>query len=149
MKEFIDAMKNYAVFKGRTSRSGYLMFMVWNIIISFVLALLAHLGSVFEVLITIYQILLFVPTFSISARRLHDINKSGWFQLLPVPVFILGVIAIPFVKIVGIIVIAAACILSLGLLCLLCFKKGDQGDNRFGPAVAPIAPGPLIPPEVA
>ena len=55
------------------------------------------------------QLFLFIAGISLTVRRLHDINKSGWWMLI---VF----------TIVGIIV----------LLFWEC-QQGDEGENRFGP----------------
>lgn len=44
-----------------------------------------------------------------SVKRLHDVDKSGWFYLL---------ILVPFV--------------NLWIIYLLFFKKGTVGENRFG-----------------
>jgi uncharacterized membrane protein YhaH (DUF805 family) len=51
-----------------------------------------------------------VPSIAVGARRLHDVNKSGWWQLLVI------------VPVVGWII-----------LLIWVIKKGDEGENRFGP----------------
>ena len=30
----------------------------------------------------IFSLLTFIPSIAVAARRLHDVNKSGWWQLL-------------------------------------------------------------------
>ena len=52
---------------------------------------------------------LLIPMLSVQVRRLHDINRSGWWIL------------IAFVPLVG----------AILLLVWHC-SKGTQGDNRFG-----------------
>ena len=55
-------------------------------------------------------IFLFLAPLSLTARRLHDVNRSGWWQLIFV---------IP--------------LLGLILWLYWMLKKGDEGENRFGP----------------
>ena len=57
---------------------------------------------------------------SVSSRRLHDVSQSGFLVLLHL---------IPP--------------LGLGLTIYLSFKKGDEGENAFGPA--PFGPYPTRP----
>ena len=42
----------------------------------------------------IFQLLVFLPGIALGARRLHDIDKSGWWQLLWIAVLIGWVILI-------------------------------------------------------
>lgn len=51
----------------------------------------------------------YIPSLALSARRLHDIGRSGWWQLLGI---------IPLVQLV--------------LLFFWC-KPSSPGENRFGP----------------
>ena len=54
-------------------------------------------------------LLLFIPAISVSVRRLHDIDKSGWFVLIS---------AIPFIGWI--------------ILAIMLIGKGTSGKNRFG-----------------
>ena len=54
------------------------------------------------------SLLLILPLFAVTARRLHDINMSGWWQL------------IGFVPIIGWLMIFFYC------------KKSDLEDNKYG-----------------
>ena len=86
-------MKQYADFKGRARRKEYWMFFLFNVIIAFALGLIdgvfgwsdSELGL--GVLGSIYSLCVFVPSLSVSVRRLHDIGKSGWnyfYILIPI-----------------------------------------------------------------
>src|SRR5574344_463768 len=66
---------------------------------------------------TLYGIILIPTCFSLSIRRLHDLNKSGWFLLL----FILGSV-IPFIGL----------IFEIWLIILLYFIKGSDEPNKYG-----------------
>jgi len=67
----------YADFNGRASRPEFWWFVLATVIVSLVLNIL-HL-SIIGLLV---NLALIVPSFAVGARRLHDIGKSGWFQLV-------------------------------------------------------------------
>ena len=83
---FVDAIKSvfsqYVGFSGRARRSEYWFFCLFNIIVSFLLSILAiKVGSVFSIVSTIYYLAVLLPSLAVFIRRLHDIGKSGWFYL--------------------------------------------------------------------
>ena len=105
----IDAYKKYwtrfADFSGRTSRRDYWLFVLMNIIVSIVLTMILSAllgrgltvsnlkdaeeifnlfksGSVAGTISLIWYLLNIIPSLSISVRRMHDINKSGWAILV-------------------------------------------------------------------
>lgn len=91
---FLDAIgsgfRNYVTFRGRASRSEYWYWTLFVMLISIAAAVLdgalgagrvdAGTGSgVVSVLVTLAVLL---PGLAVSTRRLHDIGRSGWWQLL-------------------------------------------------------------------
>lgn len=82
MKHFVDALKNYANFKGRTGRKAFWTFILINFGISMVLGLIGNAIN-FVFLSSVYNLAVLVPSLAIGARRMHDIGKSGWFYLIP------------------------------------------------------------------
>jgi uncharacterized membrane protein YhaH (DUF805 family) len=88
---FVDAVKTcfskYASFEGVASRSEYWW---WNLFY-----FLAVIGSVFisPVLYFIVLLGLLLPTLAVGVRRLHDIDKSGWWLLVSL-IPIIGLIMI-------------------------------------------------------
>jgi uncharacterized membrane protein YhaH (DUF805 family) len=118
---FLEAVKSYFVrwndFKGRSSRSEYWWAILFTNIVNIVLnVLLPNLEpsdstGLFLLALLKLGILLFMlfAVLSLIARRLHDVNKSGWWYLL---IFtIIGSIPILYWFV----------------------QKGDEADNRFGP----------------
>jgi uncharacterized membrane protein YhaH (DUF805 family) len=109
---FVDAIKsgfdNYVGFSGRAARSEYwfwtLFVIVANVIAAIVDALLG-LGFI-EAIVSLG---LFLPGIAVSIRRLHDIDRTGWWLLIAFT--------------------------GVGLIVLLVFDciKGTTGPNRFGP----------------
>jgi uncharacterized membrane protein YhaH (DUF805 family) len=83
-------LNKYAVFTGRATRSEYWYFVLFLIIVSihsnFISALM---GS--DLAGLIIQVIFWVPSLSVSIRRMHDVDKSGWFILVPIYSFILTV----------------------------------------------------------
>lgn len=92
--------KNYANFKGRSSRSEYWFVSLSNFLIMLILyillipdMLIMFLGEDYNSFLMIevitvcatfflYELICLVPSLSLSVRRLHDIGKSGWYLLL-------------------------------------------------------------------
>ena len=77
----------YAVFSGRASRSEFWFFVLFGFLGGIIAAIIdvMILGYPFEEngpINLIFSVALIVPSISVAARRLHDINKSGWWQLL-------------------------------------------------------------------
>jgi uncharacterized membrane protein YhaH (DUF805 family) len=85
MNHFITVLKKYAVFSGRASRAEYWYFILFNTIIAFVLGLITGSTGTSEAAFIpmIYNLALLVPSIAVGVRRMHDVNKSGWFLLIP------------------------------------------------------------------
>jgi uncharacterized membrane protein YhaH (DUF805 family) len=116
MNWYIDVLKKYAVFNGRARRKEYWMFLLFNIVISIVLALidttlgLMVAGGSIGVLGLIYGLAVLLPGIGVAIRRLHDTNRSGWWLL------------IGFVPFIGVIVLLVFMVLP-----------GTAGANDHGP----------------
>jgi len=91
MHYYIDVLKKYAEFSGRTTRKEFWMFVLISNIIAIVLTMID--GS--TILPGLYTLAVLIPNLAVGARRLHDTNRSGWWQLLSL---------IPFVGIIILIV---------------------------------------------
>lgn len=66
----------YADFSGRASRSEYW----WWFLFVFLATLMASVVS--DKISALFSLAVMLPGLAVGARRLHDIDKSGWFQLL-------------------------------------------------------------------
>jgi len=114
----LKSLKDFVKFNGRSCRSESRYFLIFNIIIGVSAGLIDMLmGFTIEIipgvptliLSEITRGILILPNTSLIIRRLHDINKSGWWMLL-------------FFTIVGII----------PMLYWLYFKEGDKSENIYG-----------------
>tara|TARA_B100000963_G_scaffold358713_1_gene384012 strand:+ start:185 stop:544 length:360 start_codon:yes stop_codon:yes gene_type:complete len=77
--------KNYANFNGRATRSEYWWFILFSVIVGFVTGIIDFMidstGN-FVLFNSIASLALLIPQLSAACRRLHDVGKSGWWQLL-------------------------------------------------------------------
>jgi uncharacterized membrane protein YhaH (DUF805 family) len=108
--------RKYAVFSGRASRSEYWFFVLFQLLLLIVLLIvdvLVFRGSM-AALATLGWLILLLPGFAVTVRRLHDIDMSGWWILMS------------FVPLIG----------GILLLVWTC-QRGTQGPNRFG--TGPVA----------
>lgn len=109
MNWYLEVLKKYAQFNGRSRRQEYWMFTLFNIIFSLAFTFLG-VAIGMEFLGNIYSLAVFLPGLGVGVRRLHDINKSGWFLLVAL---------IPIIGVIWLIILFA--------------KEGDQGENQYGP----------------
>lgn len=109
MEHFMDAYKQYANFKGRANREKYWMFFLFYILAYIALSIVDAVIGTGGLLGGVFALGSLVPSLAIAARRLHDTDKSGWWQLL---------VLIPLIGAIVLIVFYAS--------------KGTVGENKFG-----------------
>lgn len=112
----VSLVRKYADFQGRATRPEFWWFMLAILLATLVAAIvddgLIGRGEVLETLVGLGTI---IPSLAVGVRRLHDTDRSGWWQLLHL------------VPLIGLIV-----------LIVWWVAPGDAGSNRFG---APPAAG--------
>jgi uncharacterized membrane protein YhaH (DUF805 family) len=72
------SLNKYAVFSGRATRKEYWTFYLFYLVVNFAAGFVG--SSLVENLVTLGLI---TPLVACGARRMHDVGKSGWFQLIP------------------------------------------------------------------
>ncbi len=127
MHHYINALKKYATFSGRAQRAEYWYFALFSTLIAIVLSILGGFipigeqGSAGFWLIVIYYLFIIIPSISVTVRRLHDTNRSGWMYF------------IGFIPIIG----------GVWLFVLTVLDSTPE-DNKYGPnpkgVTAPMAP---------
>ena len=76
------SLNKYVDFSGRATRKEYWTFYLFYIVAMFISGFVgALLGT--DALANIVLLILVIPVISCGARRMHDVGKSGWFQLVP------------------------------------------------------------------
>jgi uncharacterized membrane protein YhaH (DUF805 family) len=107
---YVDAIKNhYFDFNGRSRRSAYWFFVLLNAIVTIVVAVIDIVVGTYPIIYYVYALAIFLPNLGLSVRRLHDVDKSGWWILISL---------IPIVGIIWFIILAAT--------------DSTSGENRFG-----------------
>lgn len=117
-----SGFSNYVNFSDRASRSEYWFWILFIIIAEIVTTLIDSLiGHGREVVTGLFGLATFLPSLAVAIRRLHDLDRTGWWVLLGL------------IPLVGWII----------LIIWYC-TKGTAGPNRFGPdplgAVTPPMP---------
>lgn len=113
---FVEAIKsafsNYANFKGRAIRSEYWWFFLFVLLVQLLIEITVGPtddtnppGAIASI---VFSLAIALPNIGLTARRLHDVNRSGWWQLI------------------------AFTIIGIPVLLYWLIKKGTDGPNRFG-----------------
>ena len=93
MNWYLEVLKKYAVFSGRTRRKEYWYFILFNTLISIALTIIDGVTGTLNVeagvglLSGIYAFVVLIPSIAVAVRRLHDTNRSGWWlfiMLIPI-----------------------------------------------------------------
>ncbi len=142
-----SVFRNYANFNGRAQRSEFWWFVLFSFISQAILNFVPVLGP-------IYALALLLPSLAVTARRLHDTNRTAWWMLLYlIPILGFIVLAIAFIAVLGAIALDPLQVSELewGVLAilflvwmlvsitawivLLVFQimPGTVGPNRYGP----------------
>ena len=108
MVSFPSAIKlgfqHYFNFNSRATRAEYWWWMLFVYLTSMILSTVAGpLGNLFG-------LATFIPSWTLGVRRLHDINKTGWWLLLGL------------VPVIGMV-----------MLIVWAIKRGDKEINKYGP----------------
>lgn len=126
MAWYLMAWQRAADFSGRSRRTEYWMFQLFNILAALALGFVAFVTGVlfgqqdginiFATCICVFGVVSFVPALAVTIRRLHDIGRSGWWY------------CIAFVPIIGGIILFIFTVLD-----------SDPDRNEYGPN--PKVPG--------
>ena len=90
MKEaIVSVLTNWNNFSGRACRSEFWYFVLAAFLVSMAISIIEIATGMVDIesaemgiLSIIFALLLFVPSLSVTARRLQDRGWSGWWQLL-------------------------------------------------------------------
>jgi uncharacterized membrane protein YhaH (DUF805 family) len=78
-----SGFRNYVNFSGRAARSEYWYWTLFTILLVLAAFLIdVSIAGEQGILTFIANLMLVLPALAVSVRRLHDLDKSGWFVLL-------------------------------------------------------------------
>ena len=110
MDWYINVLKQYAVFDGRSRRQEYWMFFLINAGVTLGLSVIEGVIGLQGYISGLYGLAVFLPSLGVAIRRLHDIGRTGWWVL------------ICFVPLIGLIV-----------LLIFLIQDSQPGSNEYGP----------------
>ncbi|MFV2002777.1 MAG: DUF805 domain-containing protein [Paracoccaceae bacterium] len=127
----------YATFSGRARRSEYWWFYLFLLIAGIVLGFFD--GLIFgsqdtdpAPISAIFSLATFVPTIAVTARRLHDVERSGWWQIAPISVIFLTILMVAIQAFILAFAAGAAAVVCVILLLVWTIRKGTHGPNEYG-----------------
>jgi uncharacterized membrane protein YhaH (DUF805 family) len=156
-------LKRYAEFSGRSRRTEYWMFFLFQILLMVAFwvllaivgggalmsggdptALAAAGGAVMlvSVLYGLVSLALLIPGIAVTVRRLHDTNRTGWWVLAPIAGYVIMLIGTVMVAsspdnpgLGGILALVGGLTALVLALVLLVFMflEGTRGPNNYGP----------------
>ncbi|MES2095876.1 MAG: DUF805 domain-containing protein [Pseudomonadota bacterium] len=162
MEWMLMPLKRFADFKGRSRRKEFWMWVLGVIIVTVVLSILDSVlglggrttiepGAVdggFSygaqtsggILTMIFALAILIPNLAVAVRRLHDTDRTGWWILLPLIPYVLGVVvmivgaasaSLAMAGFGGLLMLAGG-ICGIVLLVFYCLP-GTNGPNKYGP----------------
>ena len=81
-KSIENCFNKFANFEGRASKSEFWWFQLFYVIVLVVATLLDSLLGYRDLFYWIGYIICLLPGLAVGSRRLHDTNRTGWWQLL-------------------------------------------------------------------
>ena len=150
---FVEAvrtcLRKYVDFTGRAARAEYWWFVLFCILVGFVAGLLD--AVVAPGFVAAYQsgplgmlssLALLLPSLAVCVRRLHDLDRTGWWSLAlyAATLVLSGAIAAAFALQPGVSILLGLMLLAILVVMIVWLAtKGTTGPNRFGPD--PLTPG--------
>ena len=147
--DFMTAVRTcfskYVTFAGRARRSEFWFFVLFTFVVGLVASFIDFVLGTDDfnndtgLVNTLSGLALFLPSIAVAARRLHDIGRSGWWQLV-------GLVSIPVIVVVPLLGLLVALASIILLLVWFCVDSGP--DNQYGPhpKTGPAGPGGAYPP---
>ena len=141
--------KNYFKFSGRATRAEYWWWLLFTVLAGIVLNVVDTLTGTMGMVGFLFELATLVPSFALGARRLHDINRTGWWLLwflgsFPMAAIGGGILLVSFFLLDNFLILTVlgfAMAIGFGILgisgvivlIVWAIKQGDEGLNKYGP----------------
>lgn len=160
MRWMLLPLKRYADFSGRSRRREYWLFFLGAIVLYVALITLAAvllggaaigamdadagsvtamfgqgflaIGVILAIILVWWALL--IPSLAVGVRRLHDVDRSGWWLMIGYGPWLAGEILASVLRpewLVGL--IHAGALVGFIVLLVFAVRPGTSGPNRFGP----------------
>jgi uncharacterized membrane protein YhaH (DUF805 family) len=144
--------EHYVDFQGRVARRDFWYYVLAYFVCYIVLAIIQSIIGI-GLLTLLFSLGLLLPSLGVAVRRLHDIDRSGWWILIGVvPGFLAGLLSVLALMTgslgFGMAMMGLVGLVALGAAVLLIYwyaQPGTAGDNQFGAPPTPMAPTPSAP----
>ncbi len=83
-----SCFSKYATFSGRATRSEYWFFILFYALVFVAVSFLDPTAN--GMLGSVVWLGFIIPIYAAGSRRMHDVGKNGWFQIIPIYGFILA-----------------------------------------------------------
>jgi uncharacterized membrane protein YhaH (DUF805 family) len=126
LKYLETSFRKYIIWKGRASRAEFWWFFLF-IIIGNILTILVDSLYNTPILTPIFYLATLLPTLSVTIRRFHDTEHSGWWYWI----FFLPIVIYTYEAKKHKLLLP---IFGFMYVIKLCITKSDEGENEYGPA---------------
>ncbi|WP_373740135.1 DUF805 domain-containing protein [Neisseria sp.] len=159
MNWFLHSLKNIFNFRTRARRMEYGVFILVEAVLSGILGFILYaleetqtvsVQTVFWAALLValpYTVIVRLASVSLTARRLHDMGRSGWWQLILLPLYVSWILSAVFAEEeLGVLFpqaqwfFRAVVVIALVFAAVLLFTDGQRRTNRFGEDPKALSP---------
>ena len=148
---YIVLIEKRTDFSGRASRNEYWSSWLFIQLTSIFLLIFAFRVRPLLLIFILFSILIIIPSLAVTTRRLHDVNKSGYWLIVPLPLIFISYLSLFLLslfspenqseglnlfQIISIITYITGIFMASLWYCFPIFmfltQKGDEGSNKYG-----------------
>lgn len=133
---FADAIRTcfskYATFSGRASYAEFWLFGLFYVAVAVVGGLIDAVAET-RVILWLVWVVFLLPGLAVSVRRLHDVDRSGWWGLPLLAFVVSDQFAGPPPYRSALIFVSVTLVVPVIIVTVWCCRRGTLGPNRYGP----------------
>ena len=134
-----SVFSKYANFSGRARRSEYWYYLLFYFLVSLLLGVITYYASSLALIYSLWILVMFIPSISVTVRRLHDIGKSGWYFFAYLIAYCLLQFLTYIINFDNLVACIFYCIFLVAflvysiILIVWCCRNSQLGENKWGP----------------